>query len=136
MFEWTEQQRAMRREVRRFIEAEVEPNVTDLESGRLLPYPVLRRMYSCLGLDELAEQRFRRRIEREALAAQGAQPERRARSVEERANDIAVGLIPTLELSRHCPGLAAALNASTGLAGHAIMARGSTQQKLSWGQPL
>ncbi|MDA8072964.1 MAG: acyl-CoA dehydrogenase family protein [Actinomycetota bacterium] len=73
MFEWTEEQVAVRAAVRRFVEAEVVPRVDDLEHGDLPPYDVIRAMYSSFGMDQLARERFERTLaERRASEARKA----------------------------------------------------------------
>ena len=54
MFEWSEEQLAIRDAVRRFVEEEVKPNVDELEHGDTPPYEVIRKLYRTFGLDALA----------------------------------------------------------------------------------
>ena len=54
MFEWSEEQLAIRDAVRRFVEEEVKPNVEELEHGETPPYEVIRKLYQTFGLDALA----------------------------------------------------------------------------------
>ena len=65
MIEWSEQHQMIRDAVRRFIDAEIVPNVEALEHGDLPPYDILRKLYATFGIDELARQRFDKQIERE-----------------------------------------------------------------------
>ncbi|HLY37251.1 MAG TPA: acyl-CoA dehydrogenase family protein [Candidatus Binatia bacterium] len=131
MFEWSEQHEVIRDMVRRFVEAEVKPRLTEFEHGDTPPYDVLRRMMQTFGIDEMQRQRFRRAIEREQAGAPAK--ERR----EERATeDIGLQLIPIIELCRYCPGMVTALGVSVGLTPAAIMARGTTAQKERWALQL
>jgi alkylation response protein AidB-like acyl-CoA dehydrogenase len=50
--------------------------------------------------------------------------------------DQAMGAIVAMELSRVCPGFALAFGASLGLAGGAIMAKGTLAQKERWALPI
>src|SRR5262249_36952064 len=50
--------------------------------------------------------------------------------------DIALQLIPIIELCRHCPGMVTALGVSVGLTPAAIIARGTIAQKERWVLPL
>lgn len=52
-FELTEEQILQRDTFRRFFTTEVEPQVPAMESGELLPYPLMRAMYRTLGLEAL-----------------------------------------------------------------------------------
>ena len=45
MFEWSEEQLAIRDAVRRFVDEEIKPNVEELEHGDTPPYEVIRKLY-------------------------------------------------------------------------------------------
>ena len=64
MFEWSDEQLAIRDAVRRFVEEEVKPNVEELEHGDTPPYEVIRKLYRTFGLDGLARDSFNRALER------------------------------------------------------------------------
>lgn len=72
MFEWTEEQLAIRAAVRRFVETEVVPRVDELEHGDLPPYDVIRAMYSSFGMDQLARDRFERTLAQRRAAEASA----------------------------------------------------------------
>ena len=59
MFEWSEEQLAIRDAVRRFVQAEVVPNIDALEHGDLPPYDVMRKLYATFGMDQMARDRFK-----------------------------------------------------------------------------
>ena len=61
MFEWSEDQLAIRDAVRRFVDEEIKPNVEELEHGDTPPYEVIRKLYRTFGLDALARDAFKRR---------------------------------------------------------------------------
>src|SRR4030095_14312127 len=50
--------------------------------------------------------------------------------------DPAMSAIVAIELSRICPGFTLAFGASMGLAGGAIVSRGTLEQKKRWGLPI
>ena len=62
MIEWSESQRMIRDMVRKFVEAEIAPNVEALEHGDTPPYEILRKMIKAFGMDEMARQRFQHQI--------------------------------------------------------------------------
>ncbi len=70
MFEWSEEQLMVQDAVRRFIEAEVVPNLEALEHGDLPPYDIVRKLYATFGMDAMARDNFKRQIEREKAAAE------------------------------------------------------------------
>jgi alkylation response protein AidB-like acyl-CoA dehydrogenase len=76
MFEWSEEQLAIRDAVRRFVEEEIKPQVDDLEHGDTPPYEVIRKLYRTFGLDGLAREGFKRQLERK-LSDTPAPPTRR-----------------------------------------------------------
>src|SRR5581483_8794803 len=133
MFEWSEEQRMIRDAVRQFIEAEIVPKRDELEHGDLPPYDILRKLFATFGMDAMAREQFKRRIEREksgepAPAADGE----RARDT----NGVSMTMIPIIELCRHCPGMVTAMGVSMGLTSAAIMSRGTTAQKERWALDL
>jgi alkylation response protein AidB-like acyl-CoA dehydrogenase len=137
MIEWSEQHRMIRDAVRRFVEAEIVPNLEALEHGDLPPYDVLRKLISTFGMDEMARARFQKQIAREkAQAASGraqAEPEREAGG---RGDAVAMQLIPIIELCRFCPGMVTAMGVSMGLTAAAILSKGTLAQKERWALDL
>jgi alkylation response protein AidB-like acyl-CoA dehydrogenase len=134
MFEWSEEQLAIRDAVRRFMEEEVAPNVEELEHGATPPYEVIRKLYKTFGLDVMARESAKKAIERKANgagSASGAPAER----AEGRSN-AAMTMIPIIELCHYCPGIVTALGVSTGLAGGTIMKSGTPAQMERWGVDL
>jgi alkylation response protein AidB-like acyl-CoA dehydrogenase len=121
--------------VRRFVEAEIVPNVEELEHGDLPPYDILRKMYVTFGMDELARTRFQKQIEREK---QGLSPRPRKDEGDStaRGDQAAMALIPIIELCHHCPGMVTVLGVSAGLTAAAIMSKGTIEQKERWARDL
>ena len=69
MFEWSEEQLAIRDAVRRFVEEEVKPNVEELEHGDTPPYEVIRKLYRTFGLDVMARESAKQALERKTTDA-------------------------------------------------------------------
>ena len=133
MFEWTDEQLMLRDAVRDFVQKEIKPNLEELEHGDTPPYEVLRKLYATFGIDAVQEARFEKQIafEKEVAAAEAAgetPPERPVRS----SSDVAMVLLPIIELCRYSPGMVTALGVSTGLAAGAINKRGTIAQKERW----
>ena len=129
MYEWSEEQLAIRDAVRRFVEEEVKPNVEELEHGDTPPYEVIRKLYRTFGLDAMARDSFKRALERRTSGAPAA-----GRS--EGGGNAALTMIPIIELCHYCPGIVTALGVSTGLAGGTIMKSGTPAQMERWGLDL
>src|SRR5690242_2649381 len=139
MFEWSEEQLMIRDAVRQFIEAEIVPKRDELEHGDLPPYDILRKMFATFGMDVMARESFKRRIERERAGETQRTPSDTEEGEEDsggRTNNAAMSLIPIIELCRHCPGMVTAMGVSMGLTSAAIMSRGTTEQKERWALDL
>jgi acyl-CoA dehydrogenase len=130
MFEWSEEQLAIRDAVIRFVEEEVARNVEELEHGDTPPYDVIRKLYKTFGLDVMARESAKKAIERKANGKVRAADRPEGRS------NAALTLIPIIELCHYCPGIVTALGVSTGLAGGTIMKSGTPAQMERWGVDL
>ncbi|KAF0803775.1 acyl-CoA dehydrogenase [Alcanivorax xiamenensis] len=134
MIEWNEQQQMIQKMVRDFIAKEVVPNLDDIEYNGVPPYDILRKMIKTFGMDEMARQSFERQIAREKAGT--PKQEEGKKSASAAAEQAALRLIPTIELCRHAQGLVTAMGVSMGLAGGAIMSKGTLEQKERWALPL
>src|SRR3954462_10934131 len=80
MYEWPEEMQMIRDAVRQFVDNEVRPHREELEHGDLPPYDLLRKLYRTFGMDQMARDSFKRRIDAErAGAGNGATREQPAR---------------------------------------------------------
>ncbi|MAT92037.1 MAG: acyl-CoA dehydrogenase [Halioglobus sp.] len=143
MIGWTEQQQLIRGMVRDFVEKEVVPHIDDLEYNGLPPYDILRKLFSTFGMDELARANFERQIAREEALARGEAVEEKDEKAptdgpvsEEALDAVAMGILPIIEISRHCQGLITAMGVSVGLTAGAIMSKGSLAQKKKYAGQL
>ncbi len=134
MFEWSEEHRMVRDAVRRFIDAEVVPNIDALEHGEMPPYDIIRTLYATFGMDQIARDRFKAQLERKAAGRTETSSERAARAGDGGA--AAMTLIPIIELCHHCPGIVTAMGVSVGLAAGTIMKQGTPRQMERWGLDL
>ncbi len=138
MIEWSDQHRMIRDAVRKFVEAEIAPNLDALEHGDMPPYDILRKMFATFGMDALAKSRFERMLQRERGDGSGKAELSGAADDEmgDRGDSVAMQLIPIVELCRYCPGMVTAMGVSMGLTGGAIMSKGTLRQKQRWGLDL
>jgi alkylation response protein AidB-like acyl-CoA dehydrogenase len=143
MIAWTEQQQMIRDMIRDFVEKEIVPHIDDLEYNGLPPYDILRKLFKTFGMDELASTRFEKQIAKEEAIANGETPEDSVPTkdadgpVSEEALDAAaMGILPIIEISRHCQGLITAMGVSVGLTAGAIMSKGSLAQKKKYARDL
>ena len=128
MYDWNEEQQAIIAVVRRFVDEEIRPHLDDLEHNGVPPYEILRKMYSTFGLKEMAQENFKRQLERKIS---GDEPSR-----SRGGSDPAAQLISTIELCRVSPGLVTSLGVSTGLAAGTINKLGTPAQMERWGLDL
>lgn len=124
----------LRDAVRQFIQREIVPIHDELEHGDTPPYDVLRKLFSTFGMDVMAREGFKKRIEAEKLAEEAKAkgkpvPERRSR---EGGGDPSLTMIPIIELCRYSPGMVTAMGVSMGLTAAAISSRGTIAQKERW----
>jgi alkylation response protein AidB-like acyl-CoA dehydrogenase len=133
MLEWSEEQHAFRMAMRRFVDTEIRPRVDDFEHAGVPPYDVLRKLLATFGIADLGRVRFEQRLERERAGTSGAP---RDAGDPDAANLAAMALIPTIELSRVCPGMVTAMGVSIGLTVGTINARGTLKQRERFVPPL
>ncbi len=146
MIEWNELHQQVQKSVQKFVEAEVKPHLEALEHGGEPPYAILRKMIATFGLDEMARGRYEAELKkaraREAAAASGEPvPERKSKRElsapdEMRANNMAMQIIPIIELSKYSPGMVTALGISVGLTPSSILSKGTAKQIERWVLPL
>ncbi len=140
MIEWSETHRSIREMVRRFVELEVKPHVKELEHGDLPPYDILRKMLTTFGMRDMAEIRVQKaRAKAEKRIASRATGEVAAAPADERlesGEQVAMQMLPVIELSRFCPGMVTALGVSVGLTAATIMSRGTPKQIDRWALEL
>jgi alkylation response protein AidB-like acyl-CoA dehydrogenase len=136
MIEWSEEQEAIRDAIRKFVEAEIAPNLDGLEHGDTPPYDVLRKFVNTFGIAEMQRRRGEARIERERADARGESPPERDADESDPGVGLALQLLPIIEISRYCPGMVTALGVSMGLTAGAILSRGTVAQKERFALPL
>ncbi|MGB1141066.1 MAG: acyl-CoA dehydrogenase family protein [Halioglobus sp.] len=143
MIGWTEQQLLIKGMVKDFVEKEIVPNIDDLEYNGVPPYDILRKFFTTFGMDQLAGANFDKQIAREEAIARGEQvEEKKAKEVtdgpvsEEALDAVAMGIVPIIEIAKHCQGLITALGVSTSLTAGAIMSKGTLEQKKKYAREL
>src|SRR6478672_861549 len=124
MIEWSETHLSIRDAFRKFCEAEVKPKLHAIEHEGEPPYEVLRKMVATFGIGDMARMTFaaqiakhKAKLERQA-AGEPPEPERDRtvrRPSPEAGMELAMKMIPIIELSRHSPGMVTALGVSMGL---------------------
>src|SRR4051794_18864265 len=124
MFDFTDEQKMARKMLRQWADKELAPLVPRMEKGEVLPYDAMRKLIKTFGLDEMVRAAFERM--KESPGEKGGTF----------GSDQAMSAIVGMELSRVCPGFCLAFGASMGLAGGAIMAKGTLEQKRRYALPI
>jgi acyl-CoA dehydrogenase len=128
VYAFTEEQEMIRKLIRKWVTAKLEPKVEAFENGEP-PYELMKDFAKTFGIPDIVRGAFAKLEER---AKDGATTMRGGLS----SSDPALGAIVSIELTRACPGFALAFGASAGLAGAAIMAKGTLEQKRRWALPI
>ena len=136
MIEWSDTDLMVRDAVRAFIDKEIRPNLDELETGALSPYPIVRKLFSQFGLDTLAAESVKKMLDRER-AEQSGSP---AADEKDEKQDGAGGLagqgsmiaVLVSELATVSIGLLSTASVSLGLGATTIMSRGTLAQKERW----
>src|SRR5262245_61543389 len=136
MFEWSEEQQMIRDAVRQFVEAEIATKREELEHGDLPPYDILRKLFATFGMDAMARESFKNRIEREKRIAAGEEDDSEPAESRGGGGGAVFTMIPIIELCRFSPGMVTAMGVSMGLTSAAIMSRGTIAQKERWALDL
>ena len=131
MYEWSDTDKMIMDAVRKFADAEIRPHRDALESGEMDPYPIIRKVFSTFGIDEMAKARLDKAI---AVEESGEEPAASAESAEENSGSgqESMGTIVGKELSAACMGLYVSMGVSIGLGVGTIMKEGTLEQKKRW----
>jgi alkylation response protein AidB-like acyl-CoA dehydrogenase len=123
MFAFTDEQKMVRQMVRKWVDAKLRPANDGLDRNEILPYDLMRDFGRSFGLPDMVRAGFER------MAGRGT-------SVMTGGGDPALQAIIAMEFSRVNPGFFMAFGAWLGLAGGAIVAKGTPAQKKRWALPL
>jgi len=131
MYEFTPEHQMVRKMVRRWVTDKLEPQVEAIEGGAE-PYDLMRDFAKTFGIPDMVRGAFAK-MEKKAAEGKGDGAVKLGGLA---GADPAMSAILSLELSRACPGFMLAFGASMGLAGGAIMGKGTLEQKKRWGLPI
>lgn len=139
MFEWSETDILIRDSIREFIDKEIRPQVDELESGKLPPYDIIRKLFASFGVDAMAGEAVKTMLEKqrvkEAAVAAGEQPvkkEKRSGGGSPLGGQESMGVIAISELAGVSLGIVASIGVSIGLTAGTIASRGTLAQKERW----
>jgi alkylation response protein AidB-like acyl-CoA dehydrogenase len=127
----SEQHQMVQQMVRQWCEKTLAPRIPALEAGEEQPWKLMQEFARTFGLDAMAASSVKKRIAK--LRAGEAGP---AEGVIEAGGDPMLMYVVVKELSRLSPGFAMGFGVSVGLAGGAILAKGTADQVERWGLPV
>jgi alkylation response protein AidB-like acyl-CoA dehydrogenase len=130
-FRLSEQQEMVQQMVRQWCERVLLPKVPALEAGELEPWELMRAFARTFGLDQMAAAGVQKRLARLRAGGEAA-----GDLFEGAGGDPMLGYVVIKELSRVSPGFAMGWGVSVGLAGGAIVAKGTPEQIERWGLPV
>jgi alkylation response protein AidB-like acyl-CoA dehydrogenase len=130
MIEWSETDLMIRDAVRAFIDKEIRPNVDALECGEMLPYPIVRKLFSQFGIDAMAAEATKKMLDRERAGDSGSGAG--SAGMGSIADQASMAAIVIAELAGVSLGVVAAAGVSIGLGAATIMQRGTLAQKERW----
>jgi acyl-CoA dehydrogenase len=137
MIEWSEGHLSIRDAFRRFCELEVKPKLHAIEHEGEPPYEVLRKMVATFGIGDMAKARFDAQIARQKEQKEQKEPRPpRVGPNPQAGMEMAMRMLPIIELSRYSVGMVTALGVSMGLTANAILSRGTVRQKERWALSL
>ena len=134
MFDWSDEQQQIRRALRQFIKAEIEPHNDAMEANTMPPYEPMRKLGQMIGLRELSTQALEKARKREAARREGREEKRAAGFTG--GGDPYLAALLAVELSRVNPGFTMAFGAAIGLCGQTILRRGTLRQVERWARPV
>ncbi len=137
MFSLDEQSRMVEKMVRQWCETKLAPRIPALEAGAEPPFPLMKDMARTFGLAAMAEAAVRKRIGKlRAAEAEGKPLEDGGGLGGAMGGDPMMMAVFIKELSRVSPGFAMGWGVSMGLAGGAILQKGTAAQVERWALPL
>ena len=130
MFALDEASRMVEKMVRSWCEQKLAPRIPALEAGAEMPWGLMRDLSTTFGVGALAEAAAKKRIAKLRAGGDGGESEKAF------GGDPMMMAVFVKELSRVSPGFAMGWGVSMGLAGGAIVAKGTADQIERWGVPL
>lgn len=140
MFELTPPTKMVQDMVRDWCQKNLMPKIPALEAGEEMPYDLMRDMMKKFGLDMMAKGTIKKRVEKLRKQEAGEEVDAGGGGLAEMAGgeggDPMMMAVVIKELSRVSPGFAMSWGVSMGLAGGAIISKGTADQVEKYGLPL
>jgi len=138
MYQLNEQQHMIQDMLRDYMTKEIQPKVEELEEGKLSSLELSRKLYGAIGLSEI----IRPSLEKLAKKRESNAEEKidiahiAADDTGGTGGDPMMLMILMKEMSRVSPGLALSFGATLGLAGMAVLSKGTARQIREYALPI
>ncbi len=142
MFELTEPQKMIQQMVRQYVSREIQPRVEAMEDGEVSCFDVARKFYNTMGGPAMIKPALEKVAKKREEGGDSSSDLTKLMAGEDDDDAGAMGGDPMMmflivkELSRASPGLAMSFGVSAGLAGGAIVGKGTARQIREFGIPL
>jgi alkylation response protein AidB-like acyl-CoA dehydrogenase len=137
MFTWSDEQKMLRQMIRRWIDDKLVPANPALDRNEILPYDLMRDFMKTFGVADMVRGMFDRLGQKaDKVKEKDDEDAPQGGMAVMGGGDPAMQAILCLEMSRVNPGFFMAFGASLGLAGGAIMAKGTPEQRKRWALPI
>jgi len=138
MFKFTEPQKMVQQMMRQYVTKEIQPQVEAMEDGKVSCFDLARKMFKTMGgeimikpsLEKLAKKREEGEVAQVDLANLVSDEDGGG------MGDPMMMFIMIKELSRVSPGMAMSFGVSAGLAGGAVVSKGTARQIREYGIPM
>ncbi len=128
MIEWSDVDLAVRDAVREFVDKEIRPHIDALESGDMEPYPLIRKLFSTFGIDEMARESLTKRLDK----LRAGDDSRSGSGGMFGGGQGGMGFVVISELCRVSTGMVTGMGVSLGLTVPTIQNRGTLAQQERW----
>jgi hypothetical protein len=135
MFRLDEQTQMVATMVRQWCQSQLAPKIPALEAGTEMPFDLMKKMAKSFGFDAMLGASVKKRIDR-LRKGEAAAPGDAEKTLAAGVGNPMMMHVVVKELSRVSPGFAMGFGVSMGLAGGAIVAKGTPDQIERWGLPL
>jgi acyl-CoA dehydrogenase len=132
MFQLDEQSQMIAGVIRQWCQSTLSPRIPALEAGTEMPFDLMKKMAKTFGFDAMLGSAVKKRIEK----LRRGDDEALEKTMSAATGNPMMMHVVVKELSRVSPGFAMGFGVSMGLAGGAIVAKGTPEQIERWGLPL
>ncbi len=142
MFQLTEPQKMIQQMVRQYVTKEIQPQVEAMEDGEVSCFELASKFYKTMGGPSMIKPALEKIAKKREEGEEGSSDLTKIMGGEGDEEAGGMGADPMImfiivkELSRVSPGLAMSFGVSTGLAGGAIIGKGTARQIREYGIPL